>query len=245
MCSRTPTSSTTEGEWLYEEGCLSLPGLAFDIVRPKVVTVTGLDLEGNEVTVVGDELLGRLLLHEVDHLDGVLMLERLEADDRKLALRALREQSMNGSPTANSAGTRSERFHSRGRGSADPMRLVFLGSPDDAVPPLRALVAAGHEVALVVTRPDRRRGRGAARPPSPVKRAATELGLPVVTPERSNDAIADARRKRRDPRRRRRVRPDPAARVPRSVARRLRQPALLAAAALARRGAGRAGDPRR
>jgi peptide deformylase len=93
-----PAIVETEGEWVYEEGCLSLPGLAFDIVRPKVVTVTGLDIEGDEVTVVGDELLGRLLLHEIDHLDGVLMLERLEADDRKLALRTLREQAMNGGP---------------------------------------------------------------------------------------------------------------------------------------------------
>lgn len=97
-----PQVVETEGEWVYEEGCLSLPGLAFDITRPKVVTVAGLDLEGNEVTVVGDELLGRLLLHEIDHLDGVLMLERLESDDRKLALRTLREQSMNGGPAANS-----------------------------------------------------------------------------------------------------------------------------------------------
>jgi peptide deformylase len=96
-----PEIVDTEGEWVYEEGCLSLPGLAFDIARPKVVTATGLDLEGNEVTVVGDELLGRLLLHEVDHLDGVLMLDRLESADRKLALRALREQSMNGGPVAN------------------------------------------------------------------------------------------------------------------------------------------------
>ena len=91
-----PTVVETEGEWLYEEGCLSLPGLAFDIVRPKIVTVTGVDIDGDDVTVVGDELLGRLLLHEIDHLDGVLMLERLDADDRKLALRTLREQAMNG-----------------------------------------------------------------------------------------------------------------------------------------------------
>ncbi|MDQ1467843.1 MAG: peptide deformylase [Actinomycetota bacterium] len=96
-----PTVVESEGEWLYEEGCLSLPGLAFDIVRPKVVTVTGLDLEGEEITVVGDELLGRLLLHEIDHLDGVLMLERLERDDRKRALRTLREQAMNGAPIPN------------------------------------------------------------------------------------------------------------------------------------------------
>jgi methionyl-tRNA formyltransferase len=59
------------------------------------------------------------------------------------------------------------------------LRLVFLGTPEIAVPPLRALVAAGHDVALVVTRPDRRRGRGTALSPSPVKAAALELGLPV------------------------------------------------------------------
>jgi methionyl-tRNA formyltransferase len=56
-------------------------------------------------------------------------------------------------------------------------RLVFLGSPEAAVPSLRALVAAGHDVVLVVSRPDRRRGRGSALSPSAVKRAASELGL--------------------------------------------------------------------
>lgn len=59
------------------------------------------------------------------------------------------------------------------------MRLVYLGTPELAVPPLRALVAAGHDVALVVTRVDRRRGRGGQTSPSPVKAAALELGLPV------------------------------------------------------------------
>ena len=55
-----------------------------------------------------------------------------------------------------------------------------------AVPPLRALVDAGFDVALVVTRPDKRRGRGSALTPSPVKAAASELGLPVTS------AVADA-----------------------------------------------------
>jgi peptide deformylase len=86
------------GEWTYEEGCLSLPGFAFEIVRPKVVTVRALDLEGNDVVVQGDELLGRVFLHEIDHLDGVLMLDRLERSERKRALRELREQGM-GVPT--------------------------------------------------------------------------------------------------------------------------------------------------
>jgi methionyl-tRNA formyltransferase len=58
-------------------------------------------------------------------------------------------------------------------------RIAYLGTPALAVPPLRALVDAGLEVALVVSRPDKRRGRGGARTPSPVKAAALELGLPV------------------------------------------------------------------
>jgi methionyl-tRNA formyltransferase len=59
------------------------------------------------------------------------------------------------------------------------VKLVYLGTPEMAVPPLRALVAAGHEVVLVVTRVDKRRGRGSDVSPSPVKAAAIELGLPV------------------------------------------------------------------
>jgi methionyl-tRNA formyltransferase len=59
-------------------------------------------------------------------------------------------------------------------------RLVFLGTPEAAVLPLRTLVEVGHDVALVVTRPDRRRGRGSGLQPSPVKSAANELGLAVT-----------------------------------------------------------------
>ncbi len=66
--------------------------------------------------------------------------------------------------------------------------MAFLGTPDLAVPPLRALVAAGFEVALVVSRPDRRRGRGGEVSPSPVKAAALELGLPVT--DQIDDVLA-------------------------------------------------------
>src|SRR6476620_1048597 len=59
------------------------------------------------------------------------------------------------------------------------MRLAYLGTPAMAVPPLRALVAAGFDVAAVVTRADKRRGRGSAVAPSPVKEAAVERGSPV------------------------------------------------------------------
>jgi methionyl-tRNA formyltransferase len=60
-----------------------------------------------------------------------------------------------------------------------PRRLAYLGTPALAVPPLEALVAAGFDVGLVVTRLDKRRGRGGALQPSPVKEAAHRLGLPV------------------------------------------------------------------
>jgi methionyl-tRNA formyltransferase len=66
-------------------------------------------------------------------------------------------------------------------------RLVFLGTPDVAVAPLRALHRAGFDIPLVVTRPDKRRGRGAALVPSPVKQAALELGLPVT--DQVDDAL--------------------------------------------------------
>jgi methionyl-tRNA formyltransferase len=60
------------------------------------------------------------------------------------------------------------------------VRLAFLGSPEPAVPFLRALVERGHEVAIVVSQPDKRRGRGSELSPSPVKAVAVELGLPVT-----------------------------------------------------------------
>jgi methionyl-tRNA formyltransferase len=60
------------------------------------------------------------------------------------------------------------------------MRLAYLGTPSAAVPALRALVGAGHDVALVVSRADARRGRGGTSSPSPVKEAALDLGLPVT-----------------------------------------------------------------
>ena len=69
-----------------------------------------------------------------------------------------------------------------------PRRLVYLGTPELAVAPLRALVAAGYPVPLVVSAPDRRRGRGSTLMPSPVKAAAVELGLPVAD---DPDAVLD------------------------------------------------------
>ena len=81
------------GEWVYDEGCLSVPGLHFEIVRPNLVTVRGVDVNGNEVIVEADELMGRMLQHETDHLNGVLMFDRMEPDQRKAALKQYRKLS--------------------------------------------------------------------------------------------------------------------------------------------------------
>ena len=80
-----------DGEWAYEECCLSVPGLSWEIVRPKQVHLRGVDLAGDEVSIEADEILARCFQHELDHLDGVLLLERLDADTRKQALKTIRE----------------------------------------------------------------------------------------------------------------------------------------------------------
>jgi peptide deformylase len=72
------------------EGCLSIPGLGFPVRRHRHTRVTGVDLHGNPVTVEGEGMLARCFQHETDHLDGILYTDRLEGEDRKAALRAIR-----------------------------------------------------------------------------------------------------------------------------------------------------------
>jgi peptide deformylase len=78
------------GEWVYDEGCLSVPGLFWPIARPQLVRLTALDLDGNEFSIDADEMEARVFLHETDHLDGILLLERLDAEQRRQAKRELR-----------------------------------------------------------------------------------------------------------------------------------------------------------
>lgn len=85
-----PVLTEHAGESLMVEGCLSVPGHAWEIVRPERVCLTGLDLDGNSVEVEASGLLARLYQHEVDHLDGVLLLEHLDADERVRAKKMLR-----------------------------------------------------------------------------------------------------------------------------------------------------------
>ena len=89
-----PQMTEFDGEWEFEEGCLSVPGLSWDIVRPKQVHIVGRDLDGNEMSIDADELEARLFQHELDHLDGIMLLERLDDDTRKEALRTVRDLRM-------------------------------------------------------------------------------------------------------------------------------------------------------
>jgi peptide deformylase len=74
-----------------EEGCLSIPGVVVDVERPLFVRARAVDVHGQPLTLEASGLEARVIQHEVDHLDGVLMLDRTEKEQRKGALRALRE----------------------------------------------------------------------------------------------------------------------------------------------------------
>jgi peptide deformylase len=81
-----PVIVESSGEWVYDEGCLSIPGLFVEMLRPKQILVRGWTLAGEEVEIEADELLSRLFQHEVDHLNGVLMFDRMTPDQRESAL---------------------------------------------------------------------------------------------------------------------------------------------------------------
>jgi peptide deformylase len=74
-----------------EEGCLSLPGALVDVERPVHVRVRALDQRGDQIVVEASGLEARVIQHEIDHLDGVLILDRTTREQRKEAIRALRE----------------------------------------------------------------------------------------------------------------------------------------------------------
>ncbi len=95
-----PEIRESDGLWEYEEGCLSIPGLSFNIVRPKTIHIVAYDIDGEEISIEADELESRLYQHELDHLNGKLMFDYLEEDQVKEAKRVLRERTM----TAESSG---------------------------------------------------------------------------------------------------------------------------------------------
>ena len=81
-----------EHEWL-DEGCLSLPGVLVGVERPVHVRVRAQDDRGDGLIIEASGLEARVIQHEIDHLDGVLILDRTPRDQRKQAMRALRERA--------------------------------------------------------------------------------------------------------------------------------------------------------
>jgi peptide deformylase len=76
-----------------DEGCLSVPGLWYPTMRHPFARVTGLDLDGNEIEVAGTGVLAQALQHETDHLDGTLYLDRLDKENRRAAMKQVREST--------------------------------------------------------------------------------------------------------------------------------------------------------
>jgi peptide deformylase len=86
-----------------EEGCLSLPGIAYPVERAASVRLEGLDERGRPVAFDAVDLLARVCQHEIDHLDGVLFIDRLAEDARRDAMRTLREQALGLAPVGDAA----------------------------------------------------------------------------------------------------------------------------------------------
>ncbi|MGH3328668.1 MAG: peptide deformylase [Streptomycetales bacterium] len=93
-----PSLDLSEEEQEGDEGCLSFPGLTFPTRRAMQLVAKGQNMYGDPVTVEGSELLARCVQHETDHLDGVLFIDRLDREQRKTALKAIREAEWAGEP---------------------------------------------------------------------------------------------------------------------------------------------------
>ena len=89
-----------QGEQIAEEGCLSVPGLYFPVRRAMTLRAVGFELDGARVEFDASEFLARILQHEADHINGILFIDRLSAEDRREAMRQLREQEIGQPPQA-------------------------------------------------------------------------------------------------------------------------------------------------
>ena len=164
-----PTLDLSDEEQDGEEGCLSVPGLAFDCTPRAARGRQGLrTCTASRSSLEGTELLARCVQHETDHLDGVLFVDRLDKETRKVAMKAIREAEWFGETGADGQGQPARHLRHGALGRRAPGLRRHAGG--------RRAVARGaarrrrHEVVAVVTRPD---AAGRSRPrgrPSPVGR---------------------------------------------------------------------------
>ena len=93
-----PTLDLTDEQETDDEGCLSLPGLAFPTPRSLGVVAKGFNMHGEPITLEGTHLLARCVQHETDHLDGIIFIDRMDPEQRKAAMKAIREAEWFGDP---------------------------------------------------------------------------------------------------------------------------------------------------
>jgi peptide deformylase len=93
-----PSLDLSDDEQDGDEGCLSFPGMAFPTKRAMRAIATGWNMHGDPVVIEGTEMLARCVQHETDHLDGVLFIDRLDPEQRKIAMKLIRETSWGGEP---------------------------------------------------------------------------------------------------------------------------------------------------
>ena len=86
-----PTLTLSEEMQDGEEGCLSFPELRYETPRAMRAVAKGFNMYGEPITVEGSEFLARALQHETDHLNGILFIDKLSTEDRKLAMKEIRE----------------------------------------------------------------------------------------------------------------------------------------------------------
>jgi peptide deformylase len=91
-----PTLDLSDEEQDGDEGCLSFPGLAYPTKRAMRAVAKGQNMHGDPVVIEGSELLARCVQHETDHLDGILFIDRLDEEQRRLAMKAIREAEWDG-----------------------------------------------------------------------------------------------------------------------------------------------------
>jgi peptide deformylase len=94
-----PTLDLSDEEEEGDEGCLSLPGLVFPTKRSMRVVAKGFNMYGEPIVLEGTELLARCVQHETDHLDGIIFIDRLDQEQRKAAMKAIREAEWFGDAT--------------------------------------------------------------------------------------------------------------------------------------------------
>lgn len=93
-----PEIVLAEGEVMGEEGCLSIPEVREQVIRPHHLVVRGYDREGREMEVSASDLVARILQHEIDHLDGILFIDRLSTAKKGLIKQKLRKTLKEGTP---------------------------------------------------------------------------------------------------------------------------------------------------